>query len=323
MQAKQGIWVVAAVALLTTVTAMGAQNYPAKSIRLVIPFATGGGTDIVARGLAQKLTDALGQPVLVDNRGGGGGSIGIEIVVRAVPDGYTLSLVSGSYAANAALFKLSYDPVKDILPIALIGETAFLISLHPGVAAKSVTELIALAKSKPGALNYGSTGIGGITHLATELFDLMAGTRMTHVPFTGTGPALNGLLGGHIQLIFGSAPSLIPQVRANRLRAIAVTTRSRAPALPDVPTVTEAGVPGYEVVLWYGVWGPRGLSRDIVARWNSEIRKVTKLPDMKERLAGEGLDIADGPPELFQNVVKRDVEKWTKVVKQANVKAIE
>ena len=323
MQAKQGIWVVAAVALLTTVTAMGAQNYPAKSIRLVIPFATGGGTDIVARGLAQKLTDALGQPVLVDNRGGGGGSIGIEIVVRAVPDGYTLSLVSGSYAANAALFKLSYDPVKDILPIALIGETAFLISLHPGVAAKSVTELIALAKSKPGALNYGTTGIGGITHLATELFDLMAGTRMTHVPFTGTGPALNGLLGGHIQLIFGSAPSLIPQVRANRLRASAVTTRSRAPALPDVPTVTEAGVPGYEVVLWYGVWGPRGLSRDIVARWNSEIRKVTKLPDMKERLAGEGLDIADGPPELFQNVVKRDVEKWTKVVKQANVKAIE
>ncbi len=298
-------------------------NYPSKPIRLLVPFAPGGGTDIVARLLGQKLTEAFKQSVVVDNRSGGGGTIGAETAVRAAPDGYTLIMVSGSYATNAALFKLPYDPVNDILPIALIGETAFLISLHPAVPVKSVKELIALAKAKPGSINYGSTGTGGITHLASELFDLMAGTKMTHVPYKGTGPALNDLLGGQIQLIFGSAPSMIPQVRANRLRAIAVTTSKRSGAVPEIPTVAEAGVPGYEAVLWYGVWGPKGLAKEIVTRWNTEIRNAIKLPDMKERLFGEGLDVADGPPELFQAIVKRDVAKWSKVVKEANVKVIQ
>lgn len=319
MRLGYGIVAATVATLLTTLPAMGAEGYPTKAIRLLVPFAPGGGTDIVARGLAQKLGEALGQPVIVDNRAGGGGTIGVETAVRAVPDGYTLIMVSGSYAANAALLKLPYDPVNDILPIALIGETAFLVSVHPGVAAKSVKELIALAKSKPGVLNYGSTGIGGITHLATELFDLMAGTRMTHVPYTGTGPALNALLGGQIQLIFGSAPSLIPQVRANKLRGLAVTTANRAAAVPEIPTVAESGVPGYEAVLWYGVWGPKRLPKDIVTRWNTEIRNATKLPDMKQRLESEGLDIADGPPELFQTAVKRDVAKWVKVVKEAKI----
>jgi tripartite-type tricarboxylate transporter receptor subunit TctC len=308
------------VAGLACSSAQAQKDYPTKPIRLIVPFAPGGGTDIVARLLSQKLTEAFTQTVIVDNRAGGGGTIGAETAVRATPDGYTVIIMSGSYATNAAMYKLPYDPVNDILPMGLIGDTAFIIALHPGVPIKSVAELIAYAKAKPGALNYGSSGTGGIAHLSGELFDLLAATKMTHVAYKGTGPALNDLLGGHIQLIFGSAPSTIPLVHGNRLRAIAVTTTKRSAALPDLPTVAEAGVPGYEVVLWYGVLGPKGLPKNIVARWNTEIRKATKLPDMKERLASEGFDIDDSPPEVFQAVLKRDVEKWAKVVKEAKVK---
>ncbi|HWI15861.1 MAG TPA: tripartite tricarboxylate transporter substrate-binding protein, partial [Burkholderiales bacterium] len=236
------------------------------------------------------------------------------------PDGYTMIMVSGSYSTNAAIYKLPYDPVNDITPMGLIGDTGFFLALHPGVPIRSVSELVAYAKAKPGALNYGSSGTGGIAHLSGELFDLLAHTRMTHVAYKGTGPALNDLLGGQIQLIFGSAPSTIPLVRTNRLRAIAVTTTKRSIAMPDLPTIAEAGVPGYEVILWYGVLGPKGLPRSIVTRWNTEIRKATKLPDMQERLASEGFDIADSPPEVFQQVLKRDVAKWTKVVRDANIK---
>jgi tripartite-type tricarboxylate transporter receptor subunit TctC len=187
------------------------------------------------------------------------------------------------------------------------------------VPVQSVKELVAYAKAKPGALNYGSSGIGGIAHLLGELFDMQAGIKMTHVPYKGTGPALNDLLGGQIQLIFGSAPSTIPMVRGNRLRAIAVTTGKRSPALPELPTVAEAGVKGYEVELWYGVLGPKGLPPAIVARWNSEIRRVTKSPDLKERLIAEGFDIADSSPEVFQALLKRDVERWAKVVREAKI----
>ena len=308
------------VAGLACSSAQAQKGYPTKPIRLIVPFAPGGGTDIVARLLAQKLTEAFKQTVIVDNRAGGGGTIGAETAVRATPDGYTVIIMSGSYATNAAMFKLPYDPVNDILPMGLIGDTAFLIALHPGVPIKSVNELLAFARSKPGALNYGSSGTGGIAHLSGELFDLLAATKMTHVAYKGTGPALNDLLGGHIQLIFGSAPSTIPLVRGNRLRAIAVTTTKRSAALPDLPTVAEAGVPGYEVVLWYGVLGPKNLPKNIVARWNTEIRKATKLPDLKERLASEGFDIDDSPPEVFQALLKRDIEKWAKVVREAKVK---
>ena len=301
-----------------------AQNaYPSKPLRLIVPFAPGGGTDIVARLLAQKLTESFKQTVIVDNRAGGGGTMGAETTVRATPDGYTTIIMSGSYATNAAMYKLPYDPVNDVVPMGLIGDTAFIIALHPGVPIKNVGELVAFAKTKPGALNYGSSGTGGIAHLSGELFDMLAGTKMTHIAYKGTGPALNDLLGGQIQLIFGSAPATIPLVRANRLRAIAVTTTKRSAALPDLPTVAEAGVPGYEVVLWYGVLGPKGLPKNIVQRWNAEIRKATKLPDLKERLISEGFDIDDSPPEVFQGMLKRDVAKWIKVVKEAKVKAIE
>lgn len=313
----------AAIFLTLTVashSAIAQQNYPTKPVRLIVPFAPGGGTDIVARLLAQKLTESFGHTVIVDNRAGGGGTMGVETTVRATPDGYTAIIMSGSYATNAAMYKLPYDPVNDILPMGLIGNTAFIVALHPSVPIKSVAELVAYAKAKPGALNYGSSGNGGIAHLSGELFDLLAGTKMTHIAYKGTGPALNDLLGGQIQLIFGSAPATIPLVRANRLRAIAVTTTRRSSALPDLPTVAEGGVPGYEVVLWYGVLGPTGLSKNIVARWNTEIRKATKLPDLKERLVSEGFEIDDSPPSVFQAMLKHDVEKWRRVVKEARVK---
>jgi len=297
-------------------------SYPTKPIRLLVPFAPGGGTDIVARAMAQKLTEAFGQSVVVDNRAGGGGTIGVDTAVHATPDGYTMIMVSASYSTNAAIFKLNYDPIKDITPIALIGETGFLVTLHPSVPAKSIKELIALAKAKPGALNFGSTGTGGITHLATELFDLMADVKMTHIPYKGTGPALSDLLGGHIQLIFGSMPSMVPQVKAGRLRGIAVTTLKRNAAVPDVPTVGET-VPGYEAALWYACWGPKGLPKDIVTRWNSEIANAVKTPEMKERMAGEGLDPAGGPPEQFRDILNRDIPKWRKVVKDAHIAAIQ
>lgn len=297
-----------------------AQNYPTRPIRLVVPFSPGGGTDIMARSLAQKLTEAFGQTVVVDNRAGGGGTIGTETVVRATPDGYTMIIVSASFAANAAVYKLPYDSVNDIAAIALLGETGNAIALPVSVPIKSIQELIAYDQASPGKLNYGSTGTGGHTHLITELFNQLAGTKMTHVPYKGTGPALNDLLGGQIQVLFGSLPSTVPLIRQNRVRGIGVTTAKRNNAVPDIPAIGEV-VPGYEAVLWYGVWGPKQLPQDIVKRWNTEIRKALQLPDMRERLASEGLDPADSPPQRFGEVVKRDVAKWRKVVNVGNIRA--
>jgi tripartite-type tricarboxylate transporter receptor subunit TctC len=298
-------------------------EYPSKPVRLIVPFAPGGGTDIVARVLAQKLTESFKQTVIVDNRAGGGGTLGVETAVRASPDGYTTIIMSGSYATNAAMFKMSFDPVNDILPMGLIGDTAFVLVVHPAVPLKSVAELVAHAKAKPRGLNYASSGTGGIAHLSGELFDLLAGTRMTHIAYKGTGPATNDLLGGQVQLLFGSAPAVVPLIRAGRLRALAVTTLKRMSSFPELPTIDEAGVKGYEVVLWYGVLGPKGLPKAMVERWNTEIRKATKLPDMRERLLSEGFEIDDSPPSVFQTLLKRDVAKWQKVVKEAKVPPIQ
>jgi tripartite-type tricarboxylate transporter receptor subunit TctC len=285
---------------------------------MIVPFAPGGGTDIVGRTIAQKMSETLGQSVVVDNRAGAGGTMGAETAVRASPDGYTLIMVSGSYGANAALYKLDYDPINDIQPIAMIGESGFVVTLHPSVPAKNMSELISVAKAKPGGLNYASTGTGGITHLATELFELMAETKMTHIPFKGTGPAINALLGNEIQLLFGSLPAAIPHIKGNRLRGIAVTMDKRTNALPGVPTVGET-VKGYEVVIWYGVWGPKGLPKDIVDIWNKGIAQALQAKELQERMAGEGLEPAGGTPERFRAVMKRDIEKWKKVVKQAKI----
>jgi|MudIll2142460700_1097286.scaffolds.fasta_scaffold261533_2 tripartite-type tricarboxylate transporter receptor subunit TctC len=311
----------AAAALCTLpATAMAqADKYPTKSVRMLVPFAPGGGTDITARLIAQKMSEVLGQQVIVDNRAGGGGTIGAETAVRAAPDGYTVIMVSGSYGTNAALYQLPYDPVKDIQALVMIGESGFVLALHPSVPAKSVPEFIAHAKANPGKLNYASTGTGGITHLTTELFDLMAGTKMTHIPYKGTGPALSDLLGGQVQLIFGSMPATIPHAKTGKLRGIGVTTAKRAGPLPDVPTIGET-VKDYEAALWYGLWGPRGLPKPVIARWNTEVARILQTEEMKKRLAGDGVEPAGGPPEQFINAIRRDVEKWKKVVKAANIR---
>lgn len=317
------------VALLAVTLATGdaiaqkqAEKYPTKPIRLIVPMAPGGGTDLVARALAQKLTEVLGRPVVTDNRAGGGGTIGNEIAVSAAPDGYTIALTSASYATNAALFRLPYDPVKDITPISLIGETGWMLSLHPSVPVKSIKELITLAKAEPGVLNYASTGTGGVTHLVTELFNLMAGIRMTHIPYKGGGPALNDLLGGQVQVFFGGIPPMVALNVMRRVRGIAVTTAKRINAVPDIPTVGET-VPGYEATLWWGVFGPKNLPKGVVTRWNSEIDKALTTPAMHKRMVAEGIDPVGGPPERFLDVLRRDVPKWIKVVKEANIKPIQ
>lgn len=319
--AKQlpAVLAVAAVCALPFPAAAQADKYPNRPVRMLVPFAPGGGTDITARLIASNVTAAFGQQVIVDNRAGGGGTIGAEMAVRAAPDGYTVIMVSGSYGTNAALYPLPYDPVKDIQPIVMIGDTGFVLSLHPGVPAKSVQELITYAKANPGKLNYASTGTGGITHLATELFNLMAATKMTHIPYKGTGPAIADLLGGQVQLIFGAMPAAIPQVKAGKLRGIGVTTAKRTPALPDIPAIGEA-VKDYEAPLWYGMWGPKGLPKPIIMRWNQEVAKSLQTEEMKKRLAADGVEPAGGPPEQFLNAIARDVEKWKKVVKAANIK---
>ncbi|HSC93866.1 MAG TPA: tripartite tricarboxylate transporter substrate binding protein [Burkholderiales bacterium] len=301
-------------------TIQAQQKYPVRPIRLVVPFAPGGGTDIMARSIAQKLSQAFGQTVVVDNRAGGGGTIGTETVIRANPDGYTMIIVSGSYAANAAVYRLPYDSVNDIAAIALVGETGNVIALPLSVPIRSIKELIAYDRASPGKLNYASTGTGGFTHLITELFNQMAGTQLMHIPYKGTGPALNDLLGGQIQVLFGSLPSTIPHIKQNRVRGIGVTTPKRSKAIPEIPAIGEV-VPGYEAVLWYGFWGPKQLPGNIVTLWNTEIRKALRQQDMQARLANEGLEPADAPPERFLDVVKRDVAKWTGVVKRGNIKA--
>jgi tripartite-type tricarboxylate transporter receptor subunit TctC len=294
-------------------------GYPDRPIRLIVPFAPGGAPDIVARLLAQKFFETFKQAVVVDNRPGGGGMIGNETGVRANPDGYTMIMASGAYATSAALYKLPYDPVNDVDTIAVIGEAAFIVTTHPSVPVTSVKELIAYDKANPGKLNYGSSGSGGSNHLVTELFNQMAGTKLTHVPYKGTGPALNDLLAGQIQLIIGSLPVLIPQVKSNRLRGLAVATVKRASAAPDIPTVAET-VPGYEAVQWVGLLGPKALPKEIIARWNSEINRILQLPDVKEHMAGYGMETAGGSPEHFREVLKRDIAKWQKVVKLAGIK---
>jgi tripartite-type tricarboxylate transporter receptor subunit TctC len=296
-----------------------AQKYPDKPLRMIVPFAPGGGTDIVARRIAQKLTEGLGQQVVVDNRGGAGGVLGADLAARAAPDGYTIILVSGSYAVNPSLYKLSFDPVDGISPIGLVGMSADLLAVYPGVPVKTTQDLIALAKASPGKLNYGSTGVGGFTHLATELFKMMTNTDMVHVPYKGTGPAMADLLGGQVQILFGGIASEIPFVRSGRLKGLGVTTPKRLPGVPDIPAIAET-VPGYEAVLWYGVWGPPKLPREIVNRISDELKKIVAIPATREQLSQEGVDAEYMPPEEFRKFLRVEIQKWAKVVKAAGVK---
>ena len=297
-----------------------AQGYPSRPIRVITPFAPGGGTDILARLIGPQVSESFGQSIVVDNRPGGGGTIGAAMVVNAAPDGYTLILVSGSYGANAALHKLPYDSVTDIAPIILIGTTGLVVTLHPSLPIKTMKELIASIRANPAKYNFGSAGTGGLGHLAGELFKLDAKVDFTHVPYKGSGPVMTALLSGEVQSSFSSLVPSIPHVRAGRLRAIGVTTPKRSRALPDVPTVGET-VPGYEVVHWYGMWGPKGLPKDIVTRWNREVARVLRAEAMQKWLEQEGMEAAGGPPEEFLDRIRRDVDKWKKVVKEAKIVA--
>jgi tripartite-type tricarboxylate transporter receptor subunit TctC len=297
-----------------------AQNYPTKSIRIIAPFAPGGGTDFIARVAAQKLTEGLGQQVIVDNRPGAGGSLGAELGTKAPPDGYTYTLIAGSYAVNPSLYKLHFDPVADITPVIQLSQGPFLIVCHPALPIKNIKELIALGKSKPNGLIYASSGQGSIVHLATELFADMAGIKMIHVPYKGTGPALTDTISGQTQLLWGSIATTLPQVKNGRLRSIAVSTAKRIEALPQVPTVDESGLKGYDTILWHGLIAPKALPRSILDRVNGELNKILKQKEMQDKLAGDGVTAAGGTPEQFGALIKKDIDTWHRVVQKAGVK---
>lgn len=295
-----------------------AQPYPTRPIRLLVPFPPGGQADIVARLFALKLSERFKQSIVVDNRGGSGGAIAVDTLVRAIPDGYTLILITASYTANAALYPLTYDPRNDVTPVVLIGEGGNLAAVHPAGPVASLKELIAYDKAHPGKLNYGSSGNGSSTHLATELFNQMAGIKLTHVPYKGTPAGLNDLFGGQIQFMIGSLPAMMPHVKSNRLRGVGVTSSRRSSAVPEVPTFAET-VPGYEAVNWSALLGPKGLSADIVSRWNSEVNRALRLPDVKERMAADGMEPLGGAAAALRDVIQRDIAKWQRVVKAANI----
>jgi len=299
----------------------GAQNYPTKPIRLVVTFAPGGTTDIQARMLVEKLAPRLGQQILIDNRGGAGGNIGMEIVARAPADGYTLVItVVGTWAVNPYLYKLPYDVQKDFAPVIHVATTPGVLVIHPSLPAKTVKELVALARKRPGDLSYGTAGLGSFTHISAELFAVTTGVRMTHVPYKGSGPVMTDLAGGHIQLSFASAVPAMPQIQAGRLRAIATTGAKRLAVLPDLPTVAEAGVTGYESSTWTAMAAPARTPQPVIERLNREINAVLQLPDIQVRSAAMGSVITGGTPEWFQDYLKSELAKYGKLVKQAGIK---
>jgi tripartite-type tricarboxylate transporter receptor subunit TctC len=298
-----------------------AQQYPAKPVRIVVPFAPGGGSDFIARFMAQRLTETLGSQVIVENKPGAGGVLGIEVGVKSPPDGYTLTLIASSYTVNPSIYKLHFDPVADVTPIIQISQGPLLVVANPTLPVKTIKDLIALAKSKPGDVNFASSGQGSVIHLATELFDSMAGIRMNHIPYKGTGPALTDTIAGQTNIFFSSTANAMPHVKSGRLKAIAVTTAKRIPALPEVPTVAESGLPGYDVTLWHGLIGPKGLPRAIVDRINGEVTKSLTLKETAAQLQNDGVAPAGGTPEQFAAQIKKEIGIWRKVVADAGVKA--
>ena len=300
-----------------------AGSYPTKPIRLVVPFPPGGATDILARAIGQRFSEVLGQPVIVDNRPGAGGNIGSELVAKAAPDGYTLLMGTvGTHAINPSLYaKMPYDHVKDFAPVILVAGVPNVLVVHPSVPARTVGEFIAYAKANPGKLNFASSGSGTSIHLAGELFKVMAGVQMTHIPYKGSAPAIQDLLGGQVQLMFDNLPSALPQIKAGKLRALAVTSANRTPALPDVPTVAEAGLAGFEASSWFGVLAPAGTPPATIARLNAEGVKWLATPEAKERMHNLGANAAGGTPEDFAAHIRAETVKWARVVKDSGAKA--
>jgi tripartite-type tricarboxylate transporter receptor subunit TctC len=307
--------------LAAFVLACHAQQYPTKPVRVVVPFAPGGGSDFIARFMAQKLTVGLGQQVIVENKPGAGGMLGIEQGVKSPADGYTLTLIASSYTVNPSIYKFTFDPVGDITPIIQLSQGPLLIVVRPSLPVKSTQELIAMAKAKPGQVNFASSGQGSVIHMATELFQSMAGVKMNHIPYKGTGPALTDTIGGQTDVFFSSTATAVPHVQSGKLRAIAVTTAKRIPALPNVPTVGESGVKGYDVILWHGLIGPKGLPRPIVDRINAEAGKALKVKETADQLQNDGVAPAGGTPEQFLAQIKKEIGVWRKVAADAGVKA--
>jgi tripartite-type tricarboxylate transporter receptor subunit TctC len=300
-----------------------AQAWPEKPVRFVVGFTPGGPSDILARALGQKLAELWAQQVVIENRPGAGGNIGAELVAKSAPDGTTWLLGNNSIlATNQSLYaKLGYDPVKDFAPVALVAVQPNILVVNPSVPASSVKELIALAKAKPGALNYASSGSGAAAHLAGELFKAMTGVDMIHVPYKGAQPALTDVMAGQAQLMFATSASVIPYIKAGRLRALAVTTSQRSASAPELPTVSEAGVPGFEAITWHGVVVPAATPRPLVERLNADIVKVLRMRDLRERLESLGAELAPGTPQDFADYIAREIPKWAKVVKDSGARA--
>ena len=297
-----------------------AQSYPSKPIRLIVATTAGGGSDFVGRLLAGKLTEPLGQQVIVDNRAGAGSTLGYDLGMRAAPDGYTLTVITPSYAINPSLYPLKFDAATDYTPIIKLASGPYVVVVHPSLPAKNIRELIALAKARPGQIVYGSSGQGAIVHLTTELFLYMAGVKMTHVPYKGGGVALTDVIAGQIQVVFATSQTGLPQAKAGRVRALAVTTPERIPAEPNLPTIAESGVPGYEVTNWHALIGPKGLPRAVVDRLNAETTKILKVKDMEERMQTDGIAPAGGTPEQLHEHIRKEIEQWRGVVQRAGIK---
>lgn len=313
-----------ACAVLTAVVALypaltPAQGYPAKTVRVVVPFSPGGGSDITGRQIAAKMSEFLKQQFVIDNRGGAGGIIGMEMVAKSPADGYTIMIMSGSFSASSATHKTTFDPINSIIGVAEFGITPFVLTVHPSLPPKTTAEFIALAKAKPGELTYASSGTGGLTHMATELLLSATGTKMVHVPYKSTGSAMSDLLSGQVPIIVGSLLPVTPHIGTGKLRALGVTTAKRWYSLPSVPTVGET-VPGYEVELWFGLMAPRDTPQDIIHTLNKAVNDALQDVDTKKNLNTQGLAATGGEPQHFQQRIRKDFDRWVKVVREAGIK---
>jgi tripartite-type tricarboxylate transporter receptor subunit TctC len=304
---------------LAATSPAAAQDYPRKQIELVVPFAAGGTTDNISRLIAQRFSESWSQPVIVNNRPGGGSTIGNNFVAKAAPDGYTLLVTTISFAINAALQKLPYDSIKDFAPITELASLPLMLVVHSSVPATNLEEFIALAKSKPGGWDYATAGTGTSPHLAAEMFKAMAGVDLVHVPYKGNAEAINALMGGHVKIYFALVPAVLQHVKAGTLRPLAVTTEKRLPYLPDVPTIAEMGFPGYEISSWQGMFAPAATPKDVVAKINGELVRMLGTPTVRARISQEGADPVGSTPDAFAERVKTEIAKWTKVIKESGI----
>jgi tripartite-type tricarboxylate transporter receptor subunit TctC len=315
-------WLLALLAIAGIANASHAQQYPTRPIRYISPYPAGGGNDTLLRIIGEKLGDQLGQRIIVDNRPGANTIVGTELLVKSPPDGYTFILLPNSLATNPSFYpKLPYDTMKDVVPVGQIAQSPQMIVAHPSVPSKTLKELLALARAKPGVLSYGTSGNGSTGHLAGILLSMMTGVQLTHVPYKGTAPAVNELVGGHIPLMVSSMIATLPHVRSGKLRIIALTTAKRSQAIPEVPTIAESGVPGYDATLWYGILAPARTPEAIIKRMSAELAATLKNPDVVEKLSSQAVEPHHTSPDQFAALIRTELEKWSKVIRASGVKA--